>query len=528
MISEFRKSPLFAALVLATVGSTACGKESSGPAAPVPSSVALSTSPVQSAVVGSVVSPGLTFSVKDQNGNSLAGIPVTVTVTAGGGTLTGAPTTTASGETSIGVFTLGTIVGVNTVTIKAGSLAPITFSITTVAGAPAQITASGAGQSAPAGTALPGILVKVADQFGNGVAGQSVTVSVAEGGGFVTPATGTTNASGQLTFNWTLGKSAVPQKLSVTSGTINQAVQATVATSFGLEVRYYGGDPSPGVRASFDNAVARLRGAITGTFGIPVRFTNINLNAGNTNCQVPVTLNEDVTDVLIFAKIAPIDGPGKILGRAGPCLPRSDNRLTVIGTMEFDSDDLNNLLQSGRLEPVILHEMSHVVGFGTLWNFVIPSRATGLGGGDPRFTGVNATNACVAAGGTSLCTNGVAIENCVGLADCGAGNRDGHWREGCTPGGTNTCTTVLPGFRTELMTPFIGSAATQFSEMTVQSFGDIGYGINLAASDPYSVPSPTLRALLGMDTQVDETQWETVRRPVASISPNGVIRALDK
>ncbi len=89
----------------------ACGgKDASGPSA-VPTTVALANGAPQSAVAGSVVTPALTFSVKDQNGNPLAGVPVTITVTAGGGSITGAPTTTSAGETSIGTFTLGTIVG---------------------------------------------------------------------------------------------------------------------------------------------------------------------------------------------------------------------------------------------------------------------------------------------------------------------------------------------------------------------------------------------------------------------------------
>lgn len=518
MTSGFvRKSALFVALALMGCG----GKDSSGPEA-IPTSVNVANGTAQTAIAGAVVTPALTFSVKDQNGNALAGVPVTITVTSGGGTITGSPATTSSGETSIGTWTLGTVVGVNTVTIKAGNLAPVTFSITTVAGLPTQISAvSGGGQTAPAGNTVSGIVIKVADQFGNGVAGRPVIIQVVDGGGAVAPTSGTTDASGQLSgINWTLGKSALPQKLSIASASIANTVSATVATSYSLEVRFFGGDPTPEVRTAFDNAAARILGVITGSLS-PVLFTNRDLTSNSQGCGVPVVLNETVPGVVIFAQIHPIDGPGKILGAAGPCLIRSTSRLTVVGVMEFDEVDLAGLAASNRLEDVILHEMMHVVGFGTLWDQKTPSLIVGDGGTDPRFIGATAQPACSAAGGTTLCTGGVAVENCTGLSNCGAGTRDSHWREG---------TTTLPGFRTELMTGFVSGAniPNPFSNMSVQSLGDLGYSVNANASDAYTVPSPTLRALFQLDGSSDPSPWERVRLPIATVTRSGTIQLLER
>jgi hypothetical protein len=526
MISGFvRKSSLIAALVF--VG---CGKDSSGPAA-VPTSVAVASNAITSATVGTVVTPALTFSVKDQNGAAMAGIPVTITVT-GGGTLTNPPTTTSAGETSIGTWTLGTIVGVNTVTIKAGSLAPITFSITTVAGAPAQVIAvTGGGQVGLAGSTLAPITLKVADQFGNGVGARPVTLTVTEGGGAVSPASGTTDASGQISgITWTLGKLALPQTLSVTSGTIVSNLPALVQTSYNLDVRYFGGDPTSAVQAAFTNAAARIKGAIIGTLGT-VQFSNVALGdpaQPATNCGVTgVTLNELVRDVIIFAQIKPIDGPGKILGSAGPCLVRSTSRLTIIGVMQFDSDDLAALavpVGTGptRLEQVILHEMSHVVGFGTLWSEKTPSQISGEAGPDPRFIGPKAIAECNLAGGTTLCANGVAVENCTGIPNCGGGTQDSHWREGSG--------TTIAGFKTELMTGFISSGIVNpYSNITIQSFADIGYTVNGLAADAYSVPSPTLRALLQLDgSSLNILQGETIRFPQAMVSHSGVVTRMEK
>lgn len=524
MTSGFvRKSSLIAALAF-----VACGKDSSGPVA-VPTSVALAAGAAQTATVGTVVTPALTFSVKDQNGNSLAGVPVTITVT-GGGTVSGAPTTTSGGETSIGTWTLGTLVGVNTLTIKAGSLAPTTFSITTIAGAPTQIIpVTGGGQNAFAGATLAPILVKVADKFGNGISGSLVTITVSSGGGAVLPATGTTDTGGLLGgITWTLGKSALPQTLSLVSGSVVGTIPALVSTSYGLEVRYFGGDPTPAVKAAFDNAAARIKGAIVGAVG-PVVLTDLFIGdpAGhpNTDCGVTgVTLNETVPGIIIYAQIKPIDGVGKILGSAGPCIIRNTSQLTIIGVMNFDSDDLAKLLENNSLEPVILHEMSHVIGFGTLWTRPAILLLAGEGGPNPRFTGPKATAQCTLAGGTTLCTGGVAVENCTGIPNCGAGTQDSHWREGSG--------TTIPGFKTELMTGFIsGATFNPYSNMTIQSFADMGYVVNGLAADPYTVPSPTLRALLQLDSpsmSVNLLESETIRHPQAMVSRSGVITRIER
>lgn len=539
MISGFvRKTPLIAALIF-----IACGKDTSGPTA-VATSVAVATNVATTAIAGSVVAPALTFSVKDQNGNTMSGVPVTVTVT-GGGTIAGAPTTTSAGDTPVGTWTLGNTVSVNTLTVKAAELAPVAFTITTVAGPPAQlIVVSGGGQVVTAGSTITGITVKVVDKFLNGVANQPVTLSVTkdpafvsliDSGGRVTPTSGTTDAAGALSgISWTVSRSAIQQNLSVVSGAFTGLVTASIASSYSLEVRYYGSggaEPSPTIKGAFDKAAARIRGAITGTLGL-VRFDTVAIGdpgKPNTNCGVSgVVLNETIRDVVIFAQIHKIDGVGKILGAAGPCLIRNTSKLTIIGVMEFDSDDLDNIATSNRLEAVILHEMSHVLGFGTLWDQVkpIPGQATtlisGEGGTDPRFTGEKALSSCLAAGGTTLCSGGVAVENCIGITGCGGGTQDSHWREG---------NGSVPGFRNESMTGYVAGFGVlmPYSDITIQSLADLGYTVNSQAADPYSVPNPSLRAAVQADGPVGaQTKWESVRLPIAKVSKNGVVTRIER
>src|SRR5205809_988134 len=78
---------------------------------------------------------------------------------------------------------------------------------------------SGDAQTGAVGSALPvQVTVKVADQFGNGVAGATVTWVVTGGGGSVASTTTTTNASGLSSNSWTLGTTLGANTLSVTSG----------------------------------------------------------------------------------------------------------------------------------------------------------------------------------------------------------------------------------------------------------------------------------------------------------------------
>ena len=65
--------------------------------------------------------------------------------------------------------------------------------------------------------------------------------------------------------------------------------------------------------------------------------------------------SEDPLILLIRASGKTIDGPGRVLGRAGPTYVREQDGLPVEGIMEFDSADLLEMQQAGTLKDVILH-----------------------------------------------------------------------------------------------------------------------------------------------------------------------------
>ncbi len=187
-----------------------------------------------------------------------------------------------------------------------------------------------------------------------------------------------------------------------------------------------------------------------------------------------------VTGPTIRASAPIIDGPGGILGQAGPDEFVSEGGfvLATSGIMQFDSADLANLENIGILLDVIVHEMGHVLGFGTLWTdngvYVNGSGeytgANGLAAFQKEFVGQSgATFVPVELGG-------------------GPGTANGHWDENrtlVTTGGENLANELMTGF---LNTP------TFVSETTKQSFVDIGFTV--AAVPEPSMALPSFIALL--------------------------------
>lgn len=181
---------------------------------------------------------------------------------------------------------------------------------------------------------------------------------------------------------------------------------------------------------------------------------------------------EVVDDVLILAQGRAIDGPGGILGQAGPTHLRPSSAgqaalLPVKGIMSFDTADLAQMQAGGTLVDVITHEMGHVIGMGTVWKD--KGLLNGAGSADPRFTGAQAIAEYKLLGGTGSGA-GVPVENTGG-----PGTADSHWRE-----------TI---FRNELMSGFIGGTGNPISRMTVGSLADLGYQVDMDAAEPYALPN---------------------------------------
>lgn len=230
-----------------------------------------------------------------------------------------------------------------------------------------------------------------------------------------------------------------------------------VQSDFRIDVRFLGG-LNASQRSVFEVAAARWSEVIIG------------------DLPSAVIDGETIDDVLIEASGASIDGRNGILGQAGPTRLRSGSLLPVTGAMQFDIGDLARLEADGGLFNVIVHEMGHVLGIGTIWSQ--KGLLVGRGSPNPRYTGMNAMREFAALIGSNSPTP-VVVANTGG-----AGTRDGHWREGV--------------FGSELMTGFLNPGFNPLSRLTIASLEDLGYAVNYNAADPYQLPTALELAVMGV------------------------------
>lgn len=235
-----------------------------------------------------------------------------------------------------------------------------------------------------------------------------------------------------------------------------KASAAVVKSAYKIEVRFLGG-LNTAQKKAFKKAADRWSKVIIG--------------------DLPSVMVGGVVidDLLIEAQGVAIDGPGKILGQAGPTNLRpaaagASAFLPAKGIMSFDTADLAAMQADGTLLDVITHEMGHVIGIGTIW----PHKGllAGAGTANPTFKGSNAKREYGVLKGAGPLA--VPVEN-IG----GAGTRDSHWRESV--------------FKNELMSGFIAAPGNPLSRMTVASLQDLGYVVNMNAAEPYGLPN--LRAM---------------------------------
>jgi len=375
-------------------------------------------------------------------------------------------------------------------------------------GPPAQINiVAGSPQSALANTELSTpIQVAVQDANGQGVPNVTVTFTVIAGGGSfpggAVSATATTDGSGVATAPaWRLGKSALPQTMRAQADGITRDISANVQTGYNIEVRFWGPAMTTDQQTLFTNAAARISAIVTGDI-IDADARGGSINASQCGVEGQPNLNEIIDDVLIYASIRTIDGQGRVLAQAGPCFVRgtSTGDHTAVGIMQFDAADLNTLTAGGNLQDVITHEMMHVLRIGTLWTDPDRNLVMDTGTTNPRYTGSNGITGCRTVGGTIACATTVPVEN-----EGGEGTSDSHWRESV--------------FNTEIMTGFLDTS-TPISLMTIGSLEDLGFVVNEAAADAYTIFVNALRAELRLSTP--PPVWENILRPVGVLE-NGRI-----
>jgi len=466
----------------------------------IPTTVSLSPTTVSFTALGRTQQ--LIPSVIDQNGNPLAGANVSWS-----SSNTGVATVSTSG--------LVTAVGAGSADVTAASGSASATAQVTVVQTPTQLLkVSGDGQFSTAGTTLPApLVVQVNDADGNPIPGRTVNFSVSQGDGNTGAATVVTGADGRASTTFTTGTasgSLQAVSVSIMATTLSVSFSATAAAdpaSFNIGLQYLS-TATAAQRQAFTDARLRWQGAITGD----LQDGLLQVGAGTCGDNAPA-FNQNIDDVVILVTLAAIDGPGGVLGSAGPCWIRDPGNLTLLGAMQFDSEDLQLLESEGLLATVVLHEMGHVLGFGTLWDLqglladpsLPPAPAPPDPNADPHFTGTQALGAFNLAGGTPYTGSKVPVDNSLDVdGQPIVGTADSHWRESV--------------FDNELMTGFVAPGPNPLSRITLASLVDQGYAVDLAAADGYSI----VVALRALDTRPKLLlKNDILRGPIRTVDRHG-------
>jgi hypothetical protein len=197
----------------------------------------------------------------------------------------------------------------------------------------------------------------------------------------------------------------------------------------------------------FQNALARWESIIT--------------------ADLPSAVYQGITidDLRIEAVVTKIDGISSAvntLAYASPTHARSDY-LPYRGTMTFDEVDFATW-DDTFLTDVILHEMGHVLGVGSIWSYkgLVSGRGNNI-----QFTGMEARKAYQELlGPLAPLPSGLPLDS-----------TGGHWREST--------------FGNELMTPYLIGTPNPLSKITIASLKDVGYTVNLGLADLYPLPAVT-------------------------------------
>ncbi|MBT3277869.1 MAG: PEP-CTERM sorting domain-containing protein [Phycisphaerales bacterium] len=226
---------------------------------------------------------------------------------------------------------------------------------------------------------------------------------------------------------------------------------------------------------AFNNAAATWENYISGY------QPGININADG-NSPIVITVNLDYID-------GAGDAEGNILGSAGPTrgyVNYNDTgyTFTTEGSMTFDTYDLDMMVAqpNNYFENVILHEMGHVLGIGTLWG---PAYNDVYIEGSGEYTGASALAAYQAEFDPEATFVPVEL-------DGGSGTANSHWNE---VGDEDALTSQfnLESMNDELMTGW-ASGDMYVSNVTLGSLEDIGYSVNYNEH----APEPATMGLLAL------------------------------
>jgi hypothetical protein len=298
-----RRLRVLALLGLAALAS--CDSPSGPKPAGAPARLDIVLGDLQTAVVGTQLAAPLVVKVTDDRGRAVKGQTVVFRVTAGNGTVLAGTDTTDQDGLAQDRWTLGTAARdtqkVEARAVEASTGATLVFGTLRAVGtpdAPATLArVAGDAQAGPVGAVLADSLaVKLADRYGNGVAGLTVAFAVTSGGGSVSPASRATDSTGVARAQWKLGARLDTAQAAVALfGALPPVAFAATATVAGTLAKVSG----DGQTAAVGHFVAdSLAVRLTAADGSPVRGATIQWSTSG-GSLVPAT---SVTDANGTAK----------------------------------------------------------------------------------------------------------------------------------------------------------------------------------------------------------------------------------
>ena len=245
----------------------------------------------QQGAAGSDLTAPLRVRVTGANSEPVVGVLVTFSPNGGGVATPPTATTDANGEATTR-WTLPPTTGSKTLTASISSAtgpASVTFGALATAPPPSGIViVDGDNQSGQAGSALPRqIVARVVTTIGSGIPGATVTFTPASGSGqSFSPASGVTDANGEVRTTWTLGSALGSYTATVASAGLPSRTITATASQLAPNVGIFTGGaarvPSGAAPGPAEQAVLAYSGPASGevALGAGGSFTTPVLPAG--------------------------------------------------------------------------------------------------------------------------------------------------------------------------------------------------------------------------------------------------------
>lgn len=385
----------------------------------------------QTATVNTILPTAPAVIVRDQFNNPVPGVGVLFAPVSGGGIVTvGSALTDSGGVARVGSWRLGTLVGQNTLTASASGLAgsPVGFTATGTRDVASQLLrASADTQTATAGQPV-GIppAVRVADQYGNGVPGVSVTFALTGALlGSLTPSVATTDTAGVARVgSWTLatlgGLNTLDATVTGLAGspmTFSANGIVTTATTITLNA----GDGQSGLVGSVLPTAYSV--TVRNALGLPVANVPVNWAVDATGgSMTPVTSLTDANGIASSVRrLGPGVGTQTATATHGGLTPVTFAATALAGAavqlVKQSLDPQTGIVASAVTAPVVkvVDQSGNAVG-GVIVNFAA------AGGGTLGATQVTSDAAGIASAG-SWTLGSVAGSNTVTVSSVGLPNR---------------------------------------------------------------------------------------------------------